>query len=104
MKDIPYDKIDRIEFETREVAREILDLQEIVSWEILSQGMIIQEVVLEGLQIAEGMDWENINKIPQVTTPNGVIMEVCTTPRKPKATNGQLERLATQVQDTSMTT
>ena len=59
---MPYNKIDRIEFETREVARGILDLQEIGSWDILSQGMTIQEVALEGVQTAEELDEENFIK------------------------------------------
>ena len=92
---MPYDEIDRIEFETREVARGILDLQEIGSWEILSQGMLIQEVALEGVQTAEEMDEENFIKTLQVTTPGGVVTKVWSTPRKPKTTVGRLEKLAT---------
>ena len=103
-KDIPYDEIDRIEFETREVARGILDLQETRSWEILSQGMVIQEVALEGVQTAEEMDKENFIKTLQVATPNSVVTKVWSTPRKPKTTTGRLEKVATLAEDTSMTT
>ena len=103
-KDIPYDEIDRIEFETREVVSGILDLQEAKSWEILSQGMIIQEVALEGVQMAEEMDEENFIKTLQVTTPSGVVTKVWSTPRKLKTTAGRLEKLATLVKDTRMPT
>ena len=98
-KDIPYDKIDRIEFETREVARGILDLQESKLWEILSQGMIIQEVALEGVQTAEERDEENFIKTLQVTTPSGVVTKVWSTPRKPRTAMGRLEQLATLHQE-----
>ena len=101
---MPYDEIDRIEFEKREVARGILDLQEIGSWEILSEGMIIQEVALEGVQTAEEMDKENFIKTLQVTTSSGVVTKVWSTPRKPKTSAGRLEKLATLAEDTSMAT
>lgn len=51
-KDIPYHEMDRIEFETGEVARGILDLQATRSW----------EVALDGVQTAEEMDKENFIK------------------------------------------
>ena len=52
----------------------------------------------------EEMDEENFIKTLQVTTPGGVVTKVWSTPRKPKTTTGRLEKLATLVEDTSMTT
>ena len=66
--------------------------------------MIIQEIVLEGVQTAEEMDEENFIKTLQVTTSSRVVTKVWSTPRKPKTTAGHLEKLATLAEDTSMTT
>ena len=65
--------------------------------------MIIQEVALEEVQTVEAMDEENIIKTLQVATPSSIVTKVGSTPRKPKTTTGRLEKLATLVEDTSMT-
>ena len=80
--DLAFGEVEGLEFETRDVVREVLNFSEEVSWVILSQGMIIQKQSTEGVEIVEEIDEENLIKTTHVTKADGTkSVKVWTTAR-----------------------